>query len=119
MDTKTKQQIKQLKTDIKASATRTRELRNEAQKLSGMEKWRAQANSLDYKQRERLLAYGYLRFRTYHQIEQKCREAPSARMIAQFAGVPSEEIASWLMSGDTRRVKPEPEVVQEGDRAVA
>ena len=121
MDTQTKNQIKQLKSDIKASAKRTRELRNEANKLSGMEKWRAQANATDTKQRERLIAYGYLRFHTYNQIEQKCHEAPSAHYIAEFAGVGPVEIQTWLDQGDLRREKPEetPEESPEADRAIA
>ena len=106
-------QIQNLKTEIKQSAAATRLARIEARKLSGMDKWRAQVDAEDDSQRERLLAYGYLRGRTYHQIEQKCRMAPSARLIAEFSDQPKAVIEAWVESGNTRRAWPEEEAIAE------
>ena len=88
-----------------------------ARKLSGMERHRALVRANDWKQRERLLAYGYLRHRTYSQIENKCREAPGASIIAHIAGVNGEDISNWLKQRTIALPRPEP--VAEAEREVA
>lgn len=45
--------------------------------------------------RSALLAYGYLRGRTYRQIERFCYEPPNWQRIAQLAGKPTGEILTW------------------------
>lgn len=107
MNANDKQTIRTLKTAIKTSAASTRTARNEARKLSGRDRHNALCDAEDSNQRERLLAYGYLRFRTYSQIEQKCRTTPSAYTIAQFAGYPKAEITAWLEAGNICRTAPE------------
>lgn len=130
MDTETKTTIQALKSEIKEWAGHTRAKRTEARrilaaarqstdpaekgKLYGNYWWAYTSTKSGSDQRERLLAYGYLRGRTYHQIEQKCRTTPSARCIADYAGVDRASIEHWFTTEGSKRECP-----QQTDQAVA
>jgi len=114
-------QLQTLKNDIKITAIQTRDLRNHARECfakirlteKGTERDRLHQEaiqarrSIDYRQRERLLAYGYLRGRTYRQIEQKCRIAPSIQLIFEIAETERPIIEAWLITEGCRREWPE------------
>lgn len=114
-------QLQTIKNDIKVSATQTRTLRTQARECfakirlteDGTEKDRLHIaamkarRNIDNTQRERLLAYGYLRGRTYQQMEQTCRVAPSIRLIAEIAGTDRPTIEAWLTTEGLRREWPE------------
>jgi len=79
-----------LKTSIKANAAETRAKREEARKLSGMDRWYAQreAEYNAYNQRYLLIAYGYLRGKSISQMESPYsdpEEIPSSDGILRIA----------------------------------
>lgn len=76
-----------LKSEIKTRSAYARELRNEARKTFGMDRWSIQyrANSMGRETRTLLLAYGYLRGKTLEQMESAVSDPgtmPSARAIS-------------------------------------
>ena len=96
-----------LKANIKESAERIRLARAEARKLSGLERHYAKQEANDGSQRYRLLAYGFLRNRTYQQIENKANSLPSAYSITRHLpaceGQDFEtQIEKWVSAGDVK-----------------
>jgi len=77
--------------------------------------WRDHGQQGGRQRRHRLLAYGYLRGRTYKQMESKCREdnKPDPKLIAEYAfyyGGPSKDmvlsaIKLWFDAGDVSATK--------------
>lgn len=77
--------------------------------------WRNHGQQGGRRRRHRLLAYGYLRGRTYKQMEATCREdnKPDPKLITEFAyywGGPSKDtqlssIKLWLDAGDVSSTK--------------
>jgi len=60
-----------------------------------------------------LLAYGYLRGHTYHQIEQTCREAPDVSKVAGLLGAYDHSkhqasVKQWIEDGELTRWDIEP-----------
>lgn len=118
-----KDTIKRLKQEIKDDAALCRKQRDEArQKLahgrSMLSTDRPTAMDLiedavderqsagDGRQRERLLAYGYLRNRTYKRIENHCREYPYVGNIGLFLPSGHNDITllqEWLRQGTVTR----------------
>ena len=102
-----KEALATLKAEIKASAARAKELRVEARKLSGMERWHTQREAEDENQRYRFLAYGFLRNKTYKQIENKARTLPRPYDIARYLPAFEDEdtqgqIGQWVNAGDLK-----------------
>jgi len=106
-------QIQNLKNEIKISAAKTRELRDQARECGGQEAGRLRHASRDAMQRYRYLAYGYLRGRTYREVENNSATWPEAERVAEIAGVPVEVIDHWIKDGNVRRPWPKPEAREE------
>ena len=91
-----------LRIKIKSLVDESKNIRKEANKTSGMAKWRLQHHRTTVVRRhtrENLLAYGILRGVPYSAIEKKCYARPNFKMIIkhakEFGGV-DEEISAWV-----------------------
>lgn len=86
-----------LRIKIKSLADEAQTIRDEANKTSGMEKWELNAHRTGVVRREArhsLLAYGFLRYRSYASMEAKCYEAPSwdkVRRIVKSFGIQNDK----------------------------
>lgn len=92
----------ELKIKIKSLADETRTIKSEERKLKADGKgpgaqfnsiYRHRMDVVRPESRHSLLAYGYLRGRSYKQMEEKCRQDPNwkhvKRLIERFGGNPA------------------------------
>lgn len=90
-----------LKIKVKSLVDESRSIRKEANKVSGMAKWRLnhhRTTTVREHTRYNLLAYGILRGVPYQVMERKCQVKPSFSKVATIAkrfGASEEAIAGW------------------------
>jgi len=90
-----------LKIKVRSLADESRSIRREANKTSGMAKWRLNHHRTTVVRehtRYNLLAYGILRGIPYRVMERRCHEAPDFSKVATIAkrfGASEEMITSW------------------------
>lgn len=96
------EQLVHLKIKIKSLVDESRNIRKEANKTSGMAKWRLndhRTGIVRYHTRANLLAYGLLIGIPYNVMEKKCAEAPNFTTITKHAkkfGGTADEIDYWI-----------------------
>ncbi len=96
------ERLRHLKIKIQSLTDESRNIRKEARKVSGMEKWNLnhhRTTTVRDASRYNLLAYGLLRGVPYEVIEKKCNEPPSFRAVAKHAtqfGGQEADIYLWV-----------------------
>ena len=94
--------IVHLRIKIKSLVDESRNIRREANKTSGMAKWKLNQHrktTVREHTRDNLLAYGILLGIRYETMEKKCLIHPDFRAVAKHAktfGGDEEEIAAWV-----------------------
>jgi len=91
-----------LKIKIKSLADEAGIIREEARKVSGMERWRLnnhRTGIVRNEARHSLLAYGLIRNIPYEVMERKCEIRPNWRKLMEIAkrfGGEEEQIVTWI-----------------------
>ncbi len=106
-----------LKIKIKSLVDESKNIRSEANKTSGMAKWRLQHHRTTVVRthtRHNLLAYGLLRGVSYREIEKKCGTPPNFNTVIKHAkqfGAAEEYMEEWVadakdyIKGDMNKLK--------------
>ena len=91
-----------LKIKVRSLVDEAKNIRKEANKTSGMAKWRLNHHRTTVVRdhtRHNLLAYGILIGMSYERMERKCHEAPNFKRVAKIAksfGATEEAVDSWV-----------------------
>lgn len=91
-----------LKIKVKSLVDEAKTIRAEANKTSGMAKWRLNQHRKEVVRphiRFNLLAYGILQNTPYCKMERKCAEWPDFYLVAKTAknfGASEEQVDSWI-----------------------
>lgn len=96
------EQLVHLRIKIKSLVDESRTIRSEANKTSGMAKWRLNHHRTTVVRdhsRHNLLAYGLLRYVPYSEIEKRCYKAPNFSLVEKhakkFGGIDTD-IETWV-----------------------
>ena len=102
------ERIVHLKIKIKSLADEAKTIRVEANKTSGMAKWRLNDHRTGIVRshaRLNLLAYGILTGMPYERMEKKCYEAPNFNEVSKIAlrfGGSEDDVSAWVEAANEK-----------------